>query len=119
MPGYVLKSMRGVEGEITLPALGAVIGTMSKWSLTRREDGSRSSGYRLHAVFSYLNPMLFNEKSLTKQITVSIRDRDRSVNKQYRLEPVPGREMRLEGMSLLIEEVQIWPHETPSPSSRR
>lgn len=120
MSGYTLKSMRGIEGEVTLPALGAVIGTMQKWSLTRREDGSRNSGYRLHAVFSYLNPLLFNESSLTKQITVAIRDRDRSVNKQYRLEPVPGQRMVLEGMSLLIEGVSIWPVETPTkPSSKR
>jgi hypothetical protein len=119
MPGYTLKSMKGVEGEITVPSLGMVIGTMQKWSLVRREDGSRSSGYRLHAVFSYLNPMFFKESSLTKQITIAIRDRDRKVNKQYRLEVIPGQETRLEGMSLLIEGVTLWPLETPTPSSRR
>lgn len=119
MPGYTLKSMRGVEGEVTVPALGMVIGTMQKWSLARREDGSRRSGYRLHAVFSYLNPMFFNSDSLTKQITIAIRDRDRKVNKQYRLEPIPGQKMVLEGMSLLIEGVEVWPHEAPTPSSRR
>lgn len=120
MPGYTLKSMKGVEGEITVPSLGMVIGTMMKWSLSRREDGSRSSGYRLHAVFSYLNPMFFNEQSLTKQITIAIRDRDRKVNKLYRLEPIPGQETRLEGMSLQIEGVTVWPLETPTtPSSRR
>ena len=120
MAGYTLKSMRGVEGAVTVPSIGMEIGTMMKWSLARREDGSRNSGYRLHAVFSYLNPMFFNESSLTKVITVAIRDRDRSVNKQYRLEPIPGQKMVLEGMSLLIEGVTIWPVETPSsPSSRR
>jgi len=111
--------MRGVDGEITVPSLGMVIGTMQKWSLTRREDGSRSSGYRLHAVFSYLNPMFFNAESLTKQITISIRDRDRKVDKQYRLEAIPGQKTVLEGMSLLIEGVEIWPLEETTPSSRR
>jgi hypothetical protein len=119
MAGYTLKSMKGVEGEITVPSLGMVIGTMMKWSLTRREDGSRSSGYRLHAVFSYLNPMFFNEESLTKQITIALRDRDRKVNKEFRLEPIPGQKMALEGMSLLIEGVTIWPLETANPTSRR
>lgn len=110
MSGYTLKSLRGVEGQITIPAIGAIIGTFQKWSLQRREDGpSRTSGYRLTAFLSYVNPMLFNEPSLTKQITIAIRDRERTVNKQYRLEPMPDVEMELDGMSLTVGEVQIWP----------
>ena len=108
MAGYVLKSLRGLEGQITIPSIGAVIGTFQKWSLQRREDGpSRLSGYRLTAFLSYVNPMLVNEPSLTKQITITIRAGRDGFNKQYRLELMPGEAMALDGMSLTVEGVTI------------
>lgn len=114
MSGYILKSLRGVEGQITIPTIGAIIGTFQKWTLQRREDGpSRLSGYRLTAFLSYVNPMLVNEPSLTKQITIAIRDRERTVYKQYRLEVVSDAGMVLDGMSLTVEEVTIWPLDQP------
>lgn len=112
MSGYVLKSLRGIEGQITVPSIGAHIGTFLKWTLQRREDGPSNSGYRLTAFLSYVNPMLFNgiqegKIPLTMQITIAIRDRERTVNKQYRLELMPGERMVLDGMSLLCEGVDI------------
>lgn len=113
MSGYVLKSLRGIEGQITVPSIGAHLGTFQKWTLQRREDGpSRQSGYRLTAFLSYVNPMLFNgilegKIPLTMQITIAIRDRERTVNKQYRLDVMPGERMVLDGMSLLCEGVEI------------
>lgn len=108
----MIKSISGLEGEITIPSYGAQVGTFSKWTLTRHEDESgKARVFRLHAALSYLNEWLWNEEALEKQITVTLR-KNGVVDSQFRLEPVPDTRMVLDGTSqLIIEGVHLWPVE--------
>lgn len=108
----MLKSMKGIEGTITIPALGALIGTTHKWSLERREDGKQGEAptFRLHAVFSYFNEFLWSEETLKKEIILTLRSAGGQVNSQLKVEPVPGEGMVLDGTTqLILEGVRLWP----------
>jgi hypothetical protein len=105
-----LKSIRGLEGEISIPSIGASIGTTAKWSLERREDRSEGGNgvYIFTAFFSYMNPYLFDEESLTKEIRVRINKEA----KWYRVKQVPGTPVQRDGNHMLrMEEVTLWPIE--------
>ena len=109
----MIKAISGIEGEITIPAYGAQVGTFSKWSLTRHEDesGKGRRVFRLHAVLSYLNEWLYEEENLEKLITVSIKRRG-EVDSQFRLVPMPNAKTVRDGTSqLIIEGVELWPVE--------
>jgi len=102
--------MTGIDGEVTLPSIGAQLGTFQKWSLKRREDGPTSKGFVLHAVFAYPpNDLLWNQESFTKRIVLTIKNREKTVFKQYRVEPFE--EMVLKGRALQCEGVELWPLE--------
>jgi len=105
MVNLSIKSMSGMEGEVTIPSLGALIGTFSKWQLTRREEYRRKTGeFTLRGVFSYINPLLWNEESFQKEITIRL-GRQRA----YRLEINDEAKVVLEGRALTIEGVTPWP----------
>lgn len=111
MTGMFLTSLRGTQGQVTIPSLGAVIGTIEPpkgyWTLRRREDRPPSEGvFRLHAVFSYLNPDLW-DAPFGREIYVTL-----ARGKQYRLDVVENERTVLEGRSLLIEGVTLWPVES-------
>ena len=108
MAGFTLKSVRGIEGEVTIPALGATIGTFAKWTLTRSEDGHPSADeFTLRGAFSYLNPILWADESLTKKVTIRLG----RGGKQYLLVQKPDRRTVLEGTSIIMEGIQLWPVE--------
>lgn len=66
--------MTGTEGKLEVPSIGAVIGTMNKWSLRREESSSGNPGLlTLRANFSYLNESLAHEEVLSKQVTITVR----------------------------------------------
>ena len=105
--GLFLTSMRGSHGQIVVPSLGAVIGLIEppkgQWTLRRHEDGGPTRGsYHFHAVFSFVNHELW-ERFSTKEIIITV-----SRTKRYRLEVVDGG-MALEGRSLRVEGVDLWP----------
>lgn len=50
----ILNTLRGDKGRASIKGLGSLIGEVSDWRLTRREDGR----YDLRAVFSFLVPAL-------------------------------------------------------------
>lgn len=103
-----VKSISGVDGEISIPSMGATIGTTAKWTLQRREDRNGPEGvYVFRAVFVYLNPMLFNEDSFKKEIKVRVG----RGGQEYRIEPVEGSSVTLEPPTLVMEEVNLWPVE--------
>lgn len=109
----MIKAISGLEGEITIPSFGAQVGTFSKWTLTRHEDesGEAPRVFRFHAALSYLNPWLWEEQGLEKQITVTLR-KGGKVDSQFRLETVPGARTDRDGTSqLIIEGVTLWPVE--------
>jgi len=100
--------LRGREAEVTIPSLSAVVARIEppegEWSL-RRDEAKQGEAPRwlFHAVFSYVNPLLFNDDRFTKRFTVRI-----SRTKQYRLE-FPEGQMVLQGRSLLSKGVTLWP----------
>lgn len=103
--GFTFNKVQGTEGSVTIPSLGAVIGTMQSWSLHRRGDiGPKEGLYDLRAVFSYLNPHLFNDPDYAqrRQILVTI-----ARGKQYRLVLGEDSKVTLDGRSLLIERVGL------------
>lgn len=104
-----LKSITGVEGEVTIPSIGATIGTTQKWALSRRDDRSGSEGiYTFQVAFSYLNVNLFREESLRKEIRVRV-NRD---GKWYRVERVEGSPTQIiSDNQIIFEEVTLWPIE--------
>ncbi len=95
-----VRSMTGREGKVVIPALGAVAGTISYWSLTRREESTPDNPgvMTLRASLSYKGP-LFDEEGLAKEVVLEL-----SRNKHYRV--CHGR-MAVEGMSLVMEEVEL------------
>ena len=102
MAAITLSSIAGREGSIRIPALGALIGQMSSWTLKRREDDSPQVGlYDLRAALSYINPTLFNhpEYSAKREIRVKLG------KVTYR---VDGGESTLEGTSLIMKGVTLW-----------
>lgn len=101
-----LRSVQGIEGEIKLPANGATIGTTQKWTLRRKEDAPSSLGlYTFQAVLNYINPLLWDEPAFKKEIRIRIGKNGR----QYRLEQQPSGSTQLDGVSLRMEDVALWP----------
>lgn len=107
--GFMLTSLRGTQGQVTIPSFGAVCGIIEPprgyWSLRRREDVPQDGTgvFRLHAVFSYLNPDLW-ASPYEKEFVITL-----AKGKRYRLDVSHAERTVLEGSSLLIEGVSLWP----------
>lgn len=101
-----VKSIRGRDGEVTIPAIGASVGDFREWHLARREDprSGKPGVLTLRAVFRYVNPALFNEPSLRKQFIVQL-DRKR----KFRVDQDPAKKPVLEGLTLTMEGVTLCP----------
>ena len=104
-----LKTLSGVEGAITIPSIGALIGTTAKWSLSRRDDRTGPQGiYTFQVAMSYINSGLFNEEPLKKEIRVRV-SRD---GKWYRIERVADSAINIiSDTQFILEEVTLWPVE--------
>ena len=103
-----VKTVNGVEGEVTIPSIGASIGSITKWTLQRREDRPSGAGvYVFRAVFSYFFSPLWNEEGYQKQIRIRIGD------KRYQVEALQGSKVSAEDPVLYMEEVELWPVEEP------
>lgn len=98
-----VRSLTGTEGEISFPSLGAKIGTFQSWQLTRHEDnGAHDGPFILRAVFSYVNPLLWDQP-FTKQVEVRVG------KKRYRLVQKPDAKSELIHRQLLMEGVSLEP----------
>ena len=105
----IFKRIEGRRGNVAVPSIGLEIGSLDYWSLTRREDTpSGVEEWDLRAAFSYVNAFAF-EKRVDKKVFVWLGDPKRG-GKQFRLEETTGRTV-LDGRSLLMEKVTIWPVE--------
>ena len=106
-PHGLFQTIRGKEGRVTIPGLGAVVGIMTDWSLTRREDGGPDEApYDLRASFfgenGYLNLALFNNPKLKKRIEITL-----SSDKHFRLEQADGMRTVLIDKRLVMEGVKL------------
>ncbi len=95
----IVRTFSGKEGEITIPGLGAVVGTFHKWTLMRPvDDAPGNPVWNLQAVLSYSNPTLLQNEWLEKKFILIL-------NKDTKIEICSYETMRLEGASLLLEGV--------------
>ena len=111
--GYLFKTIRSGNykptGIVDIPFLGAKVGEFANWTLDRRGDTGPDAGlYDLHAVFSFLSAVLWEDDEYPKRILVNV-----SPSQQYRLDRQPGFRMERGGKSLLIEGVTLWRVERP------
>lgn len=99
----LFQRLVGKSGEVRIETIGVLVGTMSDWSLTRRGDDAPGAGlYDLYAVFSYVNPALWEDSDYPKTITVKI-GKDR-----FRIEQEPGFASSLDGRkSLRMQGVKL------------
>lgn len=104
--------IRGRFGELSIPAMGAVIGRFDGdqgfWRLTRHEDGQQPGNpvvYRFHAVLSYLNRGFYDDPRFVKLLTVKVGQQ------LFRVEPIESQRMELQGRTLQCEGVNLWPVE--------
>src|SRR5689334_1930805 len=101
-------NMVGTEGQVIVPSIGAVVGTITRWTLRREESGS--AGQRpmtLRASFSYVNEFLLTEDSVRKEVLVTVRK-----GKNYR---VTGERMAFVDQVLVMENCTLWPPEEQQP----
>jgi len=94
-------SMFGTEGKVVVPSIGAVVGTISRWTLRREESGSGPlRPMTLRASFSYVNEQLLMEDALTKDIIVKLRK-----DTHYR---ITGERMAFVDQVLVMEDCKLW-----------
>lgn len=103
MRGLKITAMSGVEGRVTFPDIGALIGYFSHWQLALDE---RSSTYTLRASFGYLNPALWAMTDRPKQIMLEI-----GKGARYRVEQDEGGKTEQTGKDLMMERITLWPEE--------
>jgi hypothetical protein len=108
MPG-IFKRLQGQHGRVDIPDLGAHIGGITSWTLTRRGDGTNPKDpeaefYDLNAVLAFITESLFLDPDYTKRVTIQ-----HGKGQAYRLEPElgPGQRTALVGRNLIMERVRI------------
>jgi hypothetical protein len=75
---FQFNNFSGIEGTVTVPGLGAVAGTIGRWSLRREDSGPNAGLYVLHASLSYVNEVLMRDSDFRKEVVVNFkRGRDR------------------------------------------
>jgi hypothetical protein len=100
----IFGEIRGKQGQVTIPSLGAVPGIMSSWHLKRRETPVQGIGpWDFHAVLSYVNQAYFDDADLaaTMVFTVNIGNRTDGSPNVHQLEG-PFERTVLNGLSLEI-----------------
>ena len=99
----IFRQITGREGQITIDDFGVVVGSMSMWTLTRRqEEGPEAHLYDLNAAFEFVNPALWDDADYVKTVSIVI-----ARGKSYRLVQEPGFRCVLQGKSLLMEGVSL------------
>jgi hypothetical protein len=97
--GAYIRSLKGDQGQITVPGVGAVVAEFQSWNLMRREE-SRSVDpiWTLHAVFRYQNDLLLKNADLKKRIRLVL-------NKDTKIDLCGWKSMKVEGAMLIVEGV--------------
>src|SRR5512139_3780077 len=102
----LVNSLKGIQGEVTVPSIGLTVGTMQSWELRRREDlpAGETAVWIFRAAFSYLNTFAYSEKTLKKKITIKLGNK--KVGKQYEIIPSPTAPVTMSGKALVIVGVE-------------
>lgn len=93
------KTFQGLEGKVTIPALGAIAGISRSWTMRREESGSNAGLYSLHVVLSYANELLLSDDSVRKEVDLLIK-RDKGTGKEDRVKFI--------GKSFRYDNNQFW-----------
>jgi hypothetical protein len=104
----LVRKASGVDGRVTLPEIGALIGYFTHWQLWVPE---KAGEYNFQANFGFLVRRLWDLKGADgseyiKQVVI-----DFSKDKRYRLEQAPGAKTELDGTRLTMEQVSLVSHE--------
>ena len=100
----IFKRIEGRKGRIDIPFIGAVVGNIISFTLTRRADrGPEAEFYDFHAALSFISEALFNDDDYQKRVIVVVGKRP------FRLDPAegPGQRTALQGRSLVMERVAL------------
>jgi len=98
-----VRSLTGTEGEVSFPLIGAQVGIFKSWQLNRHEDnGAHEGPFVLRAVFSYVNPLLWDQP-YTRRVIIRIG------KKTYRLEQAADAKTELVHQQLIMEGVSLCP----------
>ena len=100
MTALVLNRLAGDKGKATIRGLGSLVGEVSEWRLTRREDGS----YDLRSVFSFIVPSLMLDPDYNDDRSLSL-EVARGRTLEVRLDNPEA--MTLQGKVLFMEGVKI------------
>jgi len=105
MSALFWQSMTGIDGQVVVPAVGVVVGTINRWSLTRSEESTPGNPgvLTLRAFFSYVQPSLMEDDEITKHVIITIRK-----DKHFR---VCGERMAFDGATLVMENCRLCPPE--------
>ncbi len=105
----IFKRLQGQHGRVEIPDLGALIGNMSSWTLTRRGSSENSRDpeaefFDFHAVLTFVNEALFGDPDYEKRVVIQA-----GKGMSYLLEPVdgPGQRTALTGRNLSIERIRL------------
>lgn len=96
--GILASQVKGTHGRATIPAMGALIGEMWRWSL-RSED---KKSYTLRADFSDIHELLWEEAGSSLRIELQI-----SREKWYEAKPRPDAKIVRNGRQLTIKGVDL------------
>lgn len=99
----LLNSIRGTDGRVTIPSIGALIGYFSGWSLVKQSP--MAADYTFTGTFGYLNEALWRktiEGEYSQTIVIKV-----GKEKHYRLEPADGAGFTLNDNQLVMEHVSL------------
>ena len=98
--GVFANSISGVDGQVTVPAAGALIGYFANWRLYSEDKQT----YNFTGSLAYINEAAWREDEMTKQVTVEI-----GKGKSYILDAAT--ETELDGRTLTMKGVTLCPVE--------
>lgn len=101
--GVFARSLKGTDGRITYPSVGALIGEMYEWSLYSEDMES----YVLRAQCKQLHEMLWDEVGDARRVELRL-----SREKWLEARPIEGAAVERNGRSITIRGVSIHALET-------
>ena len=98
------NEIRGRDGNIAVPGLGAVAALIQRWTLERHaEDGPAGPVWTLRASFSYQNDVLLKSPAMKKRFELAFDSKT-----TFLAEALDGVEWELTSNSLILKGVRVW-----------
>ena len=101
----ILSKVSGLEGQVELVGLRAVVATFLRWSIERRgESRSVDPSWTLRGVFSYQKDSILTNPAMTKRIKIKFPN-----GGWYECVLDYGVSIKIEGDRITVEGVKLWP----------